>query len=388
MQAPKMTMKSLLSIAVLAMLVSACGNETTPEQASQKEEIPADPNLVVIGPQLKSVVAIGPVENMEIKDTLRISGRIQVNEQHEARVGAALTGRISELKVALGDEVKQGQVLAKIKSTELAQYQLTYIKAKQQTQLLSKAVERAKLLLTADVISPAELQRREVEYQAAVADLNASKEQLIVLGMTQDGVNKLSTSNYGMSESLIFSRITGTVIQRKARIGEVVAPAEDLFIIADLSKVWAVAEVPEQQIAHLRMGQRVDIEVPALKGKLLEGEISFIGDIVNPETRTVMARASLDNSDRQLKPDMLISILLESSASKVPAIPETAVVREDNRDYVFVQTKKDHVTLREIQLGDPYNGQLPIENGIAVGEIIVKDGAFHVNNERKRKEME
>jgi len=388
MQRQKITMKLLLSIVATSLVMAGCGKQAEPDPPPKKHETPTDPNLVVIGPQLKSVIAIEPVSTAEIRDTLRISGRIQVDEQHEAHVGATLTGRISELKVALGDEVELGQVLAKIKSTELAQFQLTYIKAKQQSQLLTKTVERAKLLLEADVISLAELQRREAEYQAALADMNASREQLIVLGMTPEGIKKLSTANYGMSESSIFAKIKGTVIQRKARLGEVVAPAEDLFVIADLSKVWAVAEVPEQQISHLKMGQRVDIEVPALQGKILEGEISFIGDIVNPETRTVMARASLDNSDRRLKPDMLISILLESSANHVPAIPETAVIREFNRNYVFVQTQKDHVTLREVKLGDPYNGLLPIKNGLALGEVIIKDGAFHVNNERKRKEME
>ena len=378
---------SLIVLISTMFMLSGCGDKQ--ESASQaKSAAPVDPNLVVIGPQLASVVTYGPVGNAEIKDTLRISGRIQVDEQHEARVGATVTGRITEINAALGDQVKPGQVLAKIKSTELAQFQLTYIKAAQQTQLLSKAVERAKLLLEADVISPAELQRREVEYQAASAELNASRDQLLVLGMTPAGINKLGRDGNGMSESAIFSKINGTIIQRKARLGQVVAPAEELFVIADLTKVWAVAEVPEQQIDHLKLGQRVHIEVPALNNQIMEGEISFIGDIVNAETRTVMARASLDNSARHLKPDMLISIVLEANAKQTLAVPVTAVVREENRDYVFVKTKQDHVTRREITLGEPFNGNAPVLTGLSAGEIIITDGAFHVNNERKRKEME
>lgn len=378
---------SLIVLISTLFMVSGCGDKQ--ESVSQaKSAAPVDPNLVVIGPQLASVVTFGPVGNAEIKDTLRISGRIQVDEQHEARVGATVTGRITEINAALGDQVKPGQVLAKIKSTELAQFQLTYIKAAQQTQLLSKAVERAKLLLEADVISPAELQRREVEYQAASAELNASRDQLLVLGMTPAGINKLGRDGNGMSESAIFSKINGTIIQRKARLGQVVAPAEELFVVADLSKVWAVAEVPEQQIDHLKLGQRVHIEVPALNSQIMEGEISFIGDIVNAETRTVMARASLDNSARHLKPDMLISIVLEANANQTLAVPVTAVVREENRDYVFVKTKQDHVTRREITLGEPFNDNAPVLTGLSAGEIIITDGAFHVNNERKRKEME
>lgn len=388
MQAFNFRVIPLLSLFCSVVLIGGCGDKPPVESEKVAVQAPIDPNTVVIGPHLQSVVTMGEVEKAEIKDTLRIAGRIQVDEQFETRVGANLTGRISEIKVALGDEVKPGQVLAKIKSTELAQYQLTYIKAKQQIQLLSKAVERAKLLLEADVISPAELQRREAEYQAAVAELNASKEQLMVLGMTHDAVSRLSEANYDLSESAVFSRIKGKVIQRNASIGEVVTPNEDLFVIADLSRVWAIAEVPEQQMNHLGLGQRVDIEVPALGGKLLKAQLNFIGDIVNPETRTVIARASLDNADLKLKPDMLISILLEASSNYVPVIPDTAIVRDENRDYVFVQTGSDQVTLREVKLGESYNGNSPIFSGVSLGQTIVRVGAFHVNNERKRKEME
>ena len=340
----------------LCILVSACDKKTEEPVPAPKEEAKIDPNVVTLGPQLKAVIQLGAVDMVEMKDTLRIPGRIQVDEQYEARVGATVTGRISEINAALGDEVKAGQVLAHIKSTELAQYQLSYIKSVQQVQLLSKAVDRAKLLLESDVISPAELQRREAEYNAAKAEVNASRDQLLVLGMPAAAIAKLGLTNSGMSMSTVSSKINGTVIQRKARIGEVVAPAEDLFVVADLSKVWAVAEVPEQQLEHLHKGEIIKIEVPALNDRQLEGQINYVGDIVNAETRTVMARASLQNNERLLKPDMLISILLEAKSRQELAIPETAVVREENKDFVYVQTAPDKVIFKEVTLGNVFDG--------------------------------
>ena len=377
---------STLLTAALAVMSTACSEKPAPAPAT-KEVV--DPSLVSLTKELEATVKTGPVTELAFIDTLRIPGRIQVDEQYESRAGASITGRISTLDVNLGDEVKAGQRLATIKSTELAQYQLSYIKASQQMQLQTKAVERAKQLLEADVISQAELQRREGELNAANAELNAARDQLLVLGMAPSSISQLGLHNGGMSTSQVNSKITGTVIARKARLGQVVAPAEELFVIADLSHVWAVAEIPEQQIAHIKEGQSLNIEVPALDDAELTGTLAFVGDIVNPASRTVMARANISNEKMLLKPDMLITILLEAKPEKVIAIPSTAVVRENNADHVFVQTlKSKQYKLLPVTLGRTYQGEREVLQGLQPGDQIVLDGAFHVNNERKRKEME
>ena len=377
---------STLLAAALAVMSTACTEKAAP--AAETKEV-VDPSLVTLTKELAANVRTGAVEELAFIDTLRIPGRIQVDEQYESRAGASITGRISTLDVNLGDEVKAGQRLAVIKSTELAQYQLSYIKASQQMQLQTKAVDRAKQLLEADVISLAELQRREGELNAANAELNAARDQLLVLGMPPASIAQLGLHNSGMSTSQVNSKITGTVIARKARLGQVVAPAEELFVIADLSHVWAVAEIPEQQIAHIKEGQSLDIEVPALDDAELTGTLAFVGDIVNPATRTVMARANINNEQMLLKPDMLITILLEAKPEKVIAIPSTAVVRENNADHVFVQTlKPTQYKLLPVTLGRTYQGNREVLQGLQPGDQIVLDGAFHVNNERKRKEME
>ncbi|MGP1716190.1 MAG: efflux RND transporter periplasmic adaptor subunit [Methylophilus sp.] len=377
---------STLFTVALAMMSTACSEKPAPV-AETKAVV--DPNLVTLTPELEANIKTGAVTEIQFIDTLRIPGRIQVDEQYESRAGASITGRISTLDVNLGDEVKAGQRLATIKSTELAQFQLNYIKASQQVQLQTKAVDRAKQLLEADVISQAELQRREGELHAANAEVNAARDQLLVLGMAPDNIAKLGLQNSGMSTSQVNSKITGTVIARKARLGQVVAPAEELFVIADLSHVWAVAEIPEQQIAHIKEGQSLNIEVPALDDAELTGTLAFVGDIVNPATRTVMARANISNEKMLLKPDMLITILLEAKPEKVIAIPSTAVVRENNADHVFAQTlKSKQFKLLPVTLGRTYDGQKEVLQGLQPGDQIVLDGAFHVNNERKRKEME
>ncbi len=390
----KLNRPSTLCMLLLCGFLASCDKKETTEEVEKVDAekvvatAPVDPNVVVLTQQIRNFIKLAEVQKMEMQSTLRIPGRIQVNEQYEAKLGSPVTGRITDIYVTLGQKVNTGQSLAAIKSPDLAQYQLAYIKAAQQIQLQSKAVERAKLLLDADVISIAELQRREAELSAVQAERNAAHDQLMALGMTKTTIAKLGLSNSGLSTSVVASKINGTVVARNARIGQVVGPDEDLFVVADLSHVWAVAEIPEQQIANIKKGQSVTIEVPSLDDAQISGELSFVGDTVNPETRTVIARTELKNNDKALKPEMLISILLEGRPTMETAIPVTAVVHESNQDYVFVQTQHDQVKLKQVSLGNEHNGHVIVTGGLNVGEVVVTDGAFHLNNERKRKEME
>ncbi len=374
-----------LCVLSLMLALTAC-NGGDDSQKVKKPEI--DPYLVELSADLQQKVTIIKVGQAEIREELRIPGSIQVVDQRMAKIGAPVTGRITDIYAVLGQHVKQGQALATLNSTELAQNQLVYIKALQQIDLQTKAVERARVLLEADVISKAEVQRREVELSAAKADLNAAGDQLQVLGMTSQGVANLSKTSKMHSFSTVTARISGTVISRKINLGQVVQPADELFIVADLSKVYAVAEVPERQIDLIEKGQEVDILIPSINQKPIKGKLVYVSDIVNPETRTVMVRSELSNSVGEIKPDMLVSMLVQSKPIPKLSVPVKSIVRQNDKNYVFVQISANKYLLREVIVGDDYDGMLAIVSGVEEGETIVADGAFHLNNERKRKELE
>lgn len=377
--------KLFLALCAASFLLVGCN--------SKKEEAPVeakavDPNIVEISEQLSQQIQLHTVGNIEMRGTLRVPGSIQVDEQRMARIGASVTGRIKDIEATLGQNVKNGQVLATLNSTELAQNQLIYIKAAQQISLQTKAVERARLLQEADVIGAAELQRREVELSAAQAELNAARDQLLVLGMSESAIDKLTQTGQIRSYSNVVSRISGTVINRKVNLGQVVQPAEELFIIADLSHVWVVAEIPEQQVDLIQVGEEVLVEIPALGNKQYKAKLIYEGDVVNPETRTVTVRSDLANDDREIKPDMLVSMLIQSHPEQKLALPLQSIVRENDTTYVYVQLAPNKFRLREVEMGPEHEGMVTILNGVSEGEIVVADGAFHVNNERKRKELE
>ncbi len=381
----KVTPSILCALTAATILLSACKPEAP---VSQEPKVIADPNLVTAAPELQQRLKLHKVEKAEMREILRIPGSITLDEQRVARIGASVTGRITDIDVVLGQSVKQGEILATLNSTELAQNQLAFIKAKQQIELQTKAVERARLLLNADVIGSAELQRREVELASAQADLNASRDQLLVLGMSDRAIAELARSNHIRSISSVSARLGGTVIDRKVNLGQVVQPADELFIVADLSHVWAVAEVPERQAELIQKGQDVTIEIPSLGAKQTTGKLIYVSDTVNPETRTVTVRTDLENVDHSIKPEMLASMLVQSKPTPQLAVPVEAIVRENDQDHVFVQVAPNQYRLRQVRLGHEYDGKRAVLSDLEEGATVVTEGAFHLNSERKRKELE
>ena len=183
------------------------------------------------------------------------------------------------------------------------------------------------------------------------------------------------------------STIRGVVVERKVTTGQVVQPSDVMFVVANLNRVWAVAQVPEQQVSQVKQGQSVRIEVPALENVKLIGKLIYVGQTVNPETRTVLVRTELDNKDGRLKPSMLATMLIESPPIPRVVVPTAAVVRQDDVDHVFVQEAAGVFRLTPVKLATEHNGQRVVLEGLKTGVQVVSEGAFHLNNQRNLKAM-
>lgn len=363
-----------------AALLAACGDPSPPPAEARVR----DPLAVQAPAALLPSLKVGPPPVIEIRETLRVPGRIEVDEQRVARVGAPVTGRINDIDAVVGQNVRRGQRLASLTSTQLSTTQLDFLKAYSQRGLAERALQRAERLYEADVIGQAELQRRAADLRQADAELSAARDQLLVLGMGERAVEELKASVRVNSLSTVVSSIDGTVITRNVTQGQVVQPADPLFVVADLSSVWLVADVPEQRAALLRPGETIVAEVAALPGEQVTGRVALVAASVNDETRTVTVRMDLPNPDRVFKPAMLASAVLKSRVQRVTAVPARAVVREDNREYVFVQTGPASFGLRQVALGGEHDGYRALIGGLRDGEQVVLDGAFLLNVERQR----
>ena len=380
------TFSKLAFIALLTslLLISGC-KKSQPTAASQTAQ---DPNLVMANESLLTQIKISEVSQGDVSDILRVAGQIDFDEQALTRIGASVTGRVTQINAQLGNEVKKGDTLALINSSELSNSQLAYLKARSEKEFHRRTVQRAKTLFEADVISAAELQRRESEYEVASAQTRAAQDQLRVLGVNLKAMEELATTGAIDSVASVMATIKGVVVERKVTTGQVVQPADVLFTVADLSRVWAVAQVPEQQVAQVKVGQSVRIEVPALENEKLIGKLIYVGQTVNPESRTVLVRTELENTSGRLKPSMLASMLIEATPTKRVVVPITAIVREQDTDYVFIEEKPGSFRLKPVRLSSEHNGQRVVLDGLSQGMRIVSDGAFHLNNHRNLKDME
>ena len=370
-------MKTRYLLLLIFLILGSCGGDK--EIADPKK---INPNEVIANADMLKQIKFEAAKIIPIKRTLDIPGSIEVKQKLLARIGSPVQGRIIEINGELGDTVKKGDVLAVINSTELAKQQLAYIKSVQMVELKTKAYERAVLLFDADVVSEAQKLQRKTELSSAKADMEASKDQLFVMGMTVAEIEAIKSETQIDAITNIVAKIDGKIIKKNVNVGQVVDPTEDIFTIAMLNEVWGVAQIPERQIGFLKEGDDLLIDVPAYEDKLVEGKITYLGDIVDPVTRTVTIRTEIDNNHGLLKPDMLITMKVSGMKIEKVGVPINAIVSIDDIPNIFVKTGNNKFLLRPVTLGIKNKEFVHIDDGLLEGEEVVIDGAFHLNNER------
>ncbi len=376
-------------VLIIVFLTVACSNGADNDGSEQSDINELEtPDTITLSPEMAKGIQVEELDLSSLADKIQVPSQIKVDEQKLIRVGANVTGRIVEVTAKLGDNVDAGTTLASISSPELTKAQLAYLRAHSLTVLNERAAKRARLLLDADVIGTAELQRRQAELQVSRAELSAAEDQLRLLGVYKSAVNDLVKRGQILPSVAITASKSGTVIGRNVVAGQVVQPSDQLFKIADLSTVWAVGDVPEHIATNVEVDQHVEIQVPALGNVTLDGVIVYVSDTVNPLTRTVMVRTVVDNADRKLKPSMLTSMRITETPQEQLVIPESAIVREANEDYVYLD--EGNYTYRRVPVDlAPEIGNLrPLISGLSVGQHIVVDGAFDIDNERRLVELE
>ncbi|MEZ2346677.1 efflux RND transporter periplasmic adaptor subunit [Terriglobus sp. RCC_193] len=334
--------------------------------------------------ELANNLKVGTAQITDSTGTLQVAAHVETDARRIARVGSPVAGRILRLIVFEGQKVNAGAVLATLHSTDLSDAQMQLIKAESQQGLAAAGVLRAEQLVAADVIGRAELERRRAEQLQAATEVAAYRTQLRGFGMTEAQIHQVETNRRLSADYPIVSPRSGTVLKRDVTVGQVVQPADPAFTIADLSSVWIVANVPEEEGAVLQQGMEVVVRIPALQTEDIHGQLSFVSPIVDPNTRTIAVRMDVANTAGILKPDQLASMAFTGKSQKQLTIPNTAVVREEDKDHVFVRIGKGRYILREVVLGAEENDRRAVVSGITAADSLVLDGAFHLNNQRKQ----
>lgn len=318
------------------------------------------------------------------------AGKILANENRLAHLSARVPGRIVAVYANLGDRVKAGDRLLLLDSPAFGEAQLEYRKANTALRMTEKALERARALIDRGAIGAGEYQRREADFENARADLHEAEEKLHLLGMTEQEIKRLGTKTLPHAEVAQVSLrapFAGEVIERNATIGEVIDPNKILLTVADLSMVWIRADFPEQQAGRLKTGLAIEISVSAYPDQLFRGAITYVGAVIDPTTRTVMARAEVANPDGRLRPEMFADVTLTTDERSVLSVPRSAVQRMGSRTVVFIMRGPRRFVSREVTVASASGDYLHVIAGLAAEDEVVTQGSYALKSEMLREQM-
>ena len=387
---------------LLALAVAGCQKEAdaeghkaeTTQPAAKEPAKPVDVKLTRDAIEENHVEAT-PVGKRVLVPTFAAPARVAFNAEAMARLGAPVAGRVAELKVRLGDEVKAGEELLSVESPDLGEAQSDYLQ-KQTAAAASKAAaeplkisaERGRALYEqSQGLSLAEVQKREADLrageasaQAAAAAVGAARNKLMLMGMPEAAIGELEKGGKLTPRYAVRTPIEGTVIQFDLTPGALVGPDKDLqVVVADVGKVWVLADVPEASYVQLRKGAAAKVTVAALPGKTFDGKVALVAPSLDPATRTVQARIDVQNSEGALRPGMLAQAEIESPGGGEPvlAVPSDAVFQVEDEAFVFVPAAGETGKFKrvDVKAGDAVGGWTPIVSGLKEGDKVVTRGA-------------
>jgi len=320
---------------------------------------------------------------------IEATAAIELDGDRVAKISARTSGRLVKITASQGDAVKTGQALAWFDSPELGQAWAEYAKSKGRGELARKNLEREETLFSKKISPEKDVIRARQELAEAGADLAFARERFHLLGIDIDQYEK---KHEGDRHPLIAvtSPISGSVIERTATQGEVVSPEKQLFIVADLSKLWVIIDVYEKDLGRIKSGTAVKVSTTAYGEKSFRGFISYLGEIMDEKTRTVKARVEVENASRLLKPGMFATVTIDAKgvqAEKAILLPEEAVFLDGSRNYVFIQTAPEMFEMREIAAGRTLGNRLEVVGGLKQGEPVAVKGAFILKSELKKGEL-
>jgi RND family efflux transporter MFP subunit len=296
--------------------------------------------------------------------TLRAVGLVTVDERRMQHVHTKIQGWIEHLHAgAVGDTVHRGDPLLTIYSPELLATQREFLVA---------------LDNRAQGVSSIPEVNADAEHL-----VEAARKRLLLQDMTEEQINELAATREARKIVTLYSPVSGTITARNVSHGERIESATSLLDIADLSKVWVLADIYESELPFVQDGQQATVTLSYLPGRSYSGRISLVSPLVDETTRTVKVRIELDNGDLALRPGMFANVELEFDLGKRLSVPKDAVMRSGTRDIVFVRPADGSFEPREVELGVELADAWEIRKGVVEVEDVLAAANFFVDSESK-----
>jgi membrane fusion protein, heavy metal efflux system len=330
--------------------------------------------IVPEGSPLRAKLTVEAVAEQEIRRTLALPAVVEADPSRLVKVLPPLAGRITQLKVQLGERVKEGQPLAVLDSPDLGTAYADHERATVLLELARKNRDRARNLAKIGGTAVKELQQAETDYVTADVEHHRADARLKQIGVNPETSDPMRTLT-------ITAPIAGSVIELDVGAGAFWNdPNATLLTVADLSSVWVTANVPEKDTALVAKGQQVEVVFAAFPNEVFKGEVLFVSDVLDPDSRRTKVRIAFPNPEIRLKPNMFANVTFLAAAQMVATVPTAALVMKNDADRVFVEVAPWTFVPRQVEINYQQGNSTVIKSGLAAGERAVVKGGVLLND--------
>ena len=323
------------------------------------------------GSPIRTSIAVEPVAVQDVQRNLVLPAVVEADPARLIKVLPPLSGRVTQLKVQLGEQVEAGQPLVVLDSPDLGSAYADYDRAKVLLSLALKNRDRQRGLVKIGGAADKDVQQSETDYVTAEAEWRRAEARLKQIGVDAETANKARTVT-------VVAPVAGSVIDLAVAPGSFWNDATAvLMTVADLSTIWVTAGVPEKDTSLVAKGQSVDVTFPAYPSETFKGQVLFVSDVLDPDTRRTKVRIAFPNPDTRLKPGMFANVSFHAPARRAAVIPTSALVVKDDANQVMVEVAPWTFEARSVEIGFQQGDQAVLSRGVTAGDrVVVKGGVL------------
>lgn len=363
---------------------TAAGRKEANSSATADQSGKSSDASVDLSEKQASALKIGPLASRDFTLFKTAVGTIDFNEDLLVQVFSQYPGKILKANFNIGDDVKAGDVLFTIDSPDLLQAESTLLAAAGVLELQKRTLARATQLLKAGGSAQKDVDQSTSDEQTAEGNFKAARDAVRIFGKTDAEIDQIVDKRRVDSVLLVPSPISGRVVARSAAPGFLTQPgnAPAPYAVADLSTMWMIANVIETDAPAYKLGQSVEVKVPAYPDTVFKGRVTTLGSIIDPNTHRQLVRSQIDDPKHLLRSGMFASFVIRvGDPMQSLAVPANGVVREgDGTMTVWVTSDSRHFTKRTVKVGLQQDGWTQILEGLQPAEIVVTDGAIFLSN--------
>lgn len=342
--------------------------------SSHKEE-KVETKTFTLSDSMQHMIQIDTVEMCNMTDELSLSGEVSFNENNVVKVFPRSSGQVVETRVSLGDHVSKGQILATIRSADIAGNYSDLNSADADLAISKRQMDNAESLYKSGISSQREYTEAKQNYQKALA----AKQKIQSLININGGGHASAGGQY-----TITAPIDGYIVEKKISTGAFIRSdmTDNLFTISDLKNVWIKANVYEADIPKIKEGYNVRVVPMAYPDKELPGKIDKISQVLDPQSKVMTVRITLDNKDMILKPDMFAKVIVSNvTGGKSTCIPTSSLVSQDGKDYVVVYTNNHDMHIEEVKILKTTGDKTFVTSNLTPGEMVITKEQLFIFNQ-------